>query len=183
MRPLAPAVPGIRSTDRALQPETSTGNKNLDLLLELQDRPDEAARPAARRSASAAAAALADLRARATERPVADQPAARPVTPSFEGIGTLERDGLATLQPAERREWTGGPAGGGADSAYGKGDAYRADDRESDILRRGYSDDNLLRRLPKELIVFLRDNRYWLLGGLGVVALLGAAIRSYSRRI
>lgn len=186
MRPLTPAVPGIRSTDRALQPETSTGNKNLDLLLELQDQPGEAARPAAPRSAaaaSAAAAALADLRARAAERPAADPPAARPVMQPLEGIGMQERDGPFAPQRAERREWTGGPAGGGADSAYGKGDAYRADDRESDILRRGYSDDNVFRRLPKELIGFLRDNRYWLLGGLGVVALLGAAIKSYSRRI
>lgn len=186
VRPLAPAVPGVRSTDRALHPETSTGNKNLDLLLELQDQPGEAARPGAPRSAAAAAAAaaaLADLRARAAERPAADPPAARPVMQPLEGIGTLERDGPATQQRAERREWTGGPAGGGAGGAYGKSDAYRADDRESAILRRGYSDDDLLRRLPKEIIGFLRDNRYWLLGALGVVALLGAALKAYSRRI
>ena len=182
VRPLTPAVPGIRSTDRALHPETSTGNKNLDLLLELQDRSGEAARPAAPRSA-AAAAALADLPARATERPAAEPATARPVMQPFEDMGAPQRDGSPTPQRAERREWTGGPAGGGAGSGYGKSDAYRTDDPESDILRRGHSDDNLLRRLPNELIALLRDNRYWLLGALGVAALLGAAHKAYSRRI
>jgi hypothetical protein len=187
-RPLVPAMPGVRPPDRT---DTSTGNKNLDLLLELQGRPGEALRQAAPRSAaaaSAAAAALADLRAKAAERPAtegpkADQTAVRPVVPSFEGMGTLDVDGRAAPQPTERREWTGQRGGAAAGSTYSPDDGTRSGDRGYDAFRGGYSDDNLLRRLPREVLTFLRENRYWLLGTLGGVALLVAMIKSYSRRI
>ena len=185
-RPRAPIALGIRSTDRSLHPETSTGNKNFDLLLELQGRPGDEPRQATSRSA-AAAAALGDWRAKAAERPApvrpaGDQAAARPVVLPFEAIGTLDGHGRPAPPPIERREWTN-QLGGGAGSTDSRRDPYGSGDRELDASRRGYSDDNLLRRLPQEVIAFLRDNRYWLLGALAVAAVLGAAIKSYSRRI
>ena len=189
-RSRAPTAPGFRSTDRSLYPETSTGNKNLDLLLELQGRPGEeprqvAPRPSAPRST--AAAALADLRAKAAEqpaqeRPAADRAAARPVVLPFEAMGTPDGQGRLAAPLTERWEWTTQP-GGGAGSSGSRRDAYRTGDRESDAIRGAYSDDNLLRRLPQEVIAFARQNRYWLLGALGVAAVLGVAIKSYSRRI
>ena len=184
-RSRAPITPGLRSTDRSLYPETSTGNKNLDRLLELQGRPGEVPRPVAPRSA--AAAVLADLRAKvaeqpAQERPAADRVAARPVLLPFEAMGTPDGQGRLAPPPTERREWTT-QLGGGAGSSDSWRDAYRTGDRESDAIRGGYSDDNPLRRLVQEVIAFMRQNRYWLLGALGVAAVLGAALKSYSRRI
>ena len=184
-RPRAPTAAGLRSTDRPLHPETSTGNKNLDLLLELQGRPGD--EPSQLTPRSAAAAALADWRAKAAERPAperpaGDQAAARPVGLPFESIGTPDSHGRPAPPPTERREWTH-QLSGGAGSTDSRRDPYRSGDRESDASRRGYSDDNLLRRLPQEVIAFLRDNRYWLLGALAVAVVLGAAIKSFSRRI
>ena len=189
-RPRALTAPGLRSTDRSLHPETSTGNKNLDLLLELQGRPGDEPRqltPRSAAAASAAAAALADWRAKAAERPaperpVGDQAAARPVVLPFEAIGTPDSHGRPAPPPTERREWTH-QLGGGAGSTDSRRDPYGSGDRESDASQRGYSDDHPLRRLPQEVIAFLRDNRYWLLGALAAAAVLGAAIKSYSRRI
>lgn len=189
-RPRAPTAAGLRSTDQSLHPETSTGNKNLDLLLELQGRLGEEPRHVAPRSAaaaSAAAAALAGLRAVAAERPAqqrpaADQAATRPVVLPFEGLGTPDGPGRSAPPPTERREWTH-QLGGGAGSTDRSRDAYRTDDRESNAIRGAYSDDNRLRRLPQEVIAFLRENRSWLLGALAVAAVLGVAIKSFSRRI
>lgn len=189
-RPRAANAAGLWSTDQSLHPETSTGNKNLDLLLELQGRPGEEPRQVARRSAaaaSAAAAALAGLRAEAAERlaqqrPAADQAAARPVVLPFEGMGMADGQGRSALPPTERREWTH-QLGGGAGSIDSRRDAYRSDDRESNAIRGAYSDDNRLRRLPQEVIAFLRENRFWVLGGIGLLLLLGAALKAYSRRI
>lgn len=189
-RPRAATAAGLRSTDQSLHPETSTGNKNLDLLLELQGRPGEEPRQVAPRSAaaaSAAAAALAGLRAEAAERlaqqrPAADQAAARPMVLPFEGMGMPDGQGRSALPPTERREWTH-QLGGGAGSIDSRRDAYRSDDRESNAIRGAYSDDNRLRRLPQEVIAFLRENRFWVLGSIGLLLLLGAALKAYSRRI
>lgn len=186
-RPLSPTMPGIRPAERA---ETPTGNKNLDLLLELQGRPGEEPRQVAPRSAaaaSAAAAALADLRSKAAERPAPARPAAdpstaRPLGLPIEGVGTPDLVGRSAPPQVERREWSS-QLRGSAGSTDNPRDPYRTGDRESDAMRGGYSDDNLLRRLPREVIIFVRENRYWLLGALGVVAVLGAAIKSFSRRI
>ena len=184
-RPRAATAAGLWSTDQSLHPETSTGNKNLDLLLELQGRPGEEPRQVAPRSA--AAAALAGLRAEAAERlaqqrPAADQAAARPVVLPFEGLGMADGQGRSALPPTERREWTH-QLGGGAGSTDSRRDAYRSDDRESNAIRGAYSDDNRLRRLPQEVIAYLRENRLWLLGSVGLLLLLGAALKAYSRRI
>lgn len=196
-RSLTPAMPGLGPSHRT-DIATSTGNKNLDLLLEFQSRPGEELRQVPARSAAAAAvasaaaapapaaAALAGLRANAAERPATELPAADPaaarsVAPFFKGLDAMDGDGRTTPRFPERREWTGQPAGAG--SSFRPDQSDRSGDRGSDALREGYSDDNLLRGLLRKVVAFLRDSRYWLLGALGGVAVLGFAIKFYSRRI
>jgi len=178
-----------RSTGTITVPEASTGNKNLDLLLDLQGRSGEElqrqASPASAAAASAAAAALADLRHRAAQRPAPDAGMSKPVLQPFEDPGPLEGN-ARSAQPQERREWTGLPAGAGGGSGFGGSVGAGNGDggRESGASSHGsYDDDNLLRRLPREVLLFLRDNRYWLLGGLVVIGVIGAALKAYSRRI
>lgn len=182
-----------RSNGPIAVPEASTGNKNLDLLLELQGRPGEEvqrqASSASAAAASAAAAALADLRRKAAQKPAPDAGESKPVLQPFEGMGTLEGD-AERAQPPERREWTGRPAGAGGGVGYGGsvggggGDGgYGDGGRQSAGSRGDYDDDNLLRQLPRELLLFLRENRYWLLGGLALIGVIGAALKSYSRRV
>ena len=168
-----------RGLDRALGAETSTGNKNLDLLLELQGKPGEELRQAAPRSAaaaSAAASALAALRVKAAERPAQYDGKAKPAPQPFEGMGTLEGEARAA-RPTERRQWSGQLAGGG-----GGGAGYSDGSRGPGSSRDGY-DDNLLRKLSREVIAFLREKRYWLLGALGGLVVIGAGLKAYSRRV
>ena len=164
-------------------PETSTGNKNLDLLLELQAKAGEAgamaakgasaaATPASAAAAAAAAKALAALRAKAAEQPPADDPRPPPAQPlNGGGLGLLDDDAKRG-QPAERRAWSGHAGGGGVD--------HRDSSREPGSAGQA---DNPLLRLPMELIAYLRENRFWVLGGIGGLVLLGAALKAYSRRV
>ena len=160
-------------------PEASTGNKNLDLLLELQGRPDvEAQRPRSAASAAAAAAAasaLAELRAKAAQRPVPESGVDRPPAQPFDGVGMLGRE-ERTSQPPERREWVGGPGNAGGQGGFGGGAGY-------DPVRSSGDGDKLLQGPLREAILFLRENRYWVLGGLAALAAVGAALKAYSRRV
>lgn len=185
-----------RTMDRALSATTSTGNKNLDLLLELQGRPGEDNRQAApvrsAAAASAAAAELAALRAKAAQRPTSWQdepsrrepaerrpderpPAERPQLgiQLFDGAGTLQGDARAA-PPVQRREWVGQPGGSAG---------YGAAGREAGSSRSGYDADNPMAQMLRDLVQFLRDNRLWLLGTVGALAVLGAALKAYSRRV
>lgn len=184
---VAPAS-SLRTLDRSLNPETSIGNKNFDLLLELKLGPGEGVRPAAPRlsaaAASAAAAELKLLRAKAAQRPAtrqddepADEAITRPRLPlqSFEGLGTLHGDVRAgESEPVLRREWSGQFNGGGrGDAAYGgSGGAASA----------GQDVDNPLRRILHEVRQFLLEHGVTLLGAAGVIAVLGAALKAFSRR-
>lgn len=185
-----------RTMDRALSAATSTGNQNLDLLLELQGKPGEDNRQAvpvrSAAAASVAAAELAALRAKAAQRQMSwqDEPSRRepaerrqderpPVErPNlgiqlFEGAGTLQGDARAA-PPVQRREWVGQPGG-----SAGYGEAGR----EAGASRSGYDADSPAAQLLRDLVQFLRDNRLWLLGTVGALAVLGAALKAYSRRI
>lgn len=185
-RPARTVNPGGRLSDRTPVPDASTGNKNLDLLLDLQIKPGEPGRQAVPRSTTATApgsVAVETLPPQAVERPVVDPGTARPRPQGFDGMGRLDSDGEGLARPTEqtteRREWTGRPAGAGGGSDHGDSGGGR----RSDADRAAYADDNLLRALPREWIALLREHRYWFLGALAVVALMGAAIKSYSRRI
>jgi hypothetical protein len=177
----------LRTLDRSLNPENSTGNKNLDLLLDLKVGPGEEARPAAPRrsaaAASAAAAELAVLRAKAAHRPTTlqDEQAVGEATTRpglalqpFEALGTLQGDARAgPSDPALRREWSGQFGGGGmAGAGGGPGGASKA----------GHDDDNPLRRILSEVRQFVREHGLSLFGAVAAVAVLGAALKAYSRR-
>ena len=203
-RPLTAPITAARGLDKSLGQEASTGNKNLDLLLELQGKTGDEPRQVAPRSAaaatsaspaaaSAAAAALAALRAKAAERPAqnvskqngatqndAKQNDLRPraAPQPLEGMGTLDGE-ARTAQPTERRQWSGQLGGGG-----GGGAGYGSGAGDSGSSRGGYDDDgNLLRKLQREVMAFLRDNGVWLTAALGGLAVIGAALKAYSRRI
>lgn len=164
-------------------PEASTGNKNLDLLLDLQGKAGEpgvmaakgaaataSATPASAAAAVAAAKALAALRAKAAEQPPAEDTGAKPALPFGGGSGLLDED-VKRAQPAERREWSGQVGSGG-------------DHRDGPHESRGSTlSDHPLLKLPMEVIAYLRENRFWVLGGIGLLVLLGAALKAYSRRV
>jgi hypothetical protein len=71
----------------------------------------------------------------------------------------------------QRREWVGQFGGGAYGESGRNGSSSRAD-----------GDDNVVRQWIRETVEFLRENRVWLLGAAGVVALLSAVLKAYSRR-
>ena len=179
----AMALPSIRTggLPRSTSPEASTGNKNLDLLLELQGKVDEggvmaakgaAATASATPKSAAAAQALAALRVKAAQPPPAEDARPMPALPLDSGLGQLDED-AKRAQPAERREWSGQAGGGG-------GGGYRAGPHESSAP--GHADHPLL-KLPMEVMAYLRENRFWVLGSIGFLVLSGVALKAYSRRI
>lgn len=178
---LRPAI-GAGGVPSSTAPDASTGNKNLDLLLELQGKGGEQGAmtakgaasavptPASAAAAATAAKALAALRAKAAQQPAAEDTPPKPVLPFVGGQGLLGDEARRT-QPAERREWSGQVSGGG-------------DHRDGPHEASGSSHaDHTLLKLPMEVIAYLRENRFWVLGGVGVLLLLGAALKAYSRRI
>jgi hypothetical protein len=181
VRPQTPGDTGLRAADQAVISGASTGNKNLDLLLDMQGKPGAEQRPGTPRSdvaAATAAAALTSLRARDVDRPATEDHAVKPAVRPFEGLVPVEGTGRATAAPPERREWIGPSAGSTSGGTVSGGGA-----REFDSGGAQKDNNRLIFALPREVIIFLRDQRYWLLGGLVVLAMLGAAIKSFSRRI
>ena len=179
-RPLIGAGGLLQSTAR----EVSTGNKNLDLLLELQGKVGEGgvmnakgaaatALPTPTSASAAAAQALAALRAKAAQQPTAEDARPRSALPLVSGLGPLDED-AKRAQPAERREWSGQAGGGGGGGGQRDGPRESSDD--------GHADHPLL-KLPMEVMAYLRENRSWVLGSIGLLLLLGAALKAYSRRI
>jgi len=192
---------GARPSDGAARAGSgmSTGNKNLDLLLDMQGRDGRQTLGGAQ-SEAAAARAADDARAARARLQALGQPAAGP-----NGLAGLGGEPLKPQPPATRsggvpekmpqREWIPPPAGTGTGSGLGgalsglmsagPGAPEAADDR----LRRFDHDaqpsdnDSLLRLLPADVRAFLRDNRYALVAGAVLVALAGGIGMLYSRRV
>ena len=183
--PQGRALPAARfgGSPGSMAPEASTGNKNLDLLLELQGQASDSdllagkagaaavsPTPASAAAANAAAKALAALRAKAAQQPPAEDLRARPALPAVGGLGLLDEE-ARRAKPAERREWV---------DQMGDRDGQFDRSRESGFRDHG---DSALLDLPRQVIAYLRDNRYWVLGSIGFLVLLGFALKAYSRRI
>ena len=187
--------------DKSMTPAATTGVDELDLLLESanrQGRPDAEARRAAPVSAATASAAAAELgaqRARAARlarSPAAVEQAERaeraeraeqatrerqalPVRPLGE-IGTWQGDRRA-VEAAPVRLWSGADVGGA------ERPVLREPWREAGATPAPLDDDHPLKRLPRETLEFVRDNRFELLGAVGILAVLAALLKLYSRRV
>lgn len=177
-----PMSSGARTLDKALSGDLSTGDRNLDLLLESQrkggERLDEAPVPQA----------MPDrLRGnRQLPQPLPEKaPAAQTPRPSeagqrFEPMlaqperGQLTTPGLAT--PREARDWAGG-------SGQAVGGPANADGRIGGNTSGLRSAARPLRDLIDAGVAYLKDNLFAiLLVGAGF-ALLALGIKAYSRRI
>ena len=163
--------------------EVSTGNKNLDLLLELQGKVGEgdgiaakgaaaaaAATPASAAAAAAGAKALAALRAKAAQPQPAEDLRPKPALALGGGL-VLPDEEAKRAQLGERRDWSG---------QMGSGSGHR--DRPHESSGPGH-DRHALLKLPMEVMAYLREKRFWVLGSIGLLVLLGAALKAFSRRI
>jgi len=178
--------------DWSMMPAASTGVGELDLLLSapgLTSQPDAAAQHAAPISAAAASAAAAELsalRARAAQMARSPEAAAQadqallerqslPVQRQGE-IGTWQGDRRAA-EPEPSKMWPGAAEGVAAQPAM------REPWREGGARPAQLGEEHPLLRIPRETLEFLRDNRFELLGLVGVIAVLAALLKVYSRRI
>jgi len=178
----------------------STGNKNLDLLLDMQGN-NAMQQPAAGAQSEAAVLRAAEeaKAARARLQALGHSPAAA------NGLPLLAADPLRAQTPpaapgamperAPQREWIPPPAGGAGGSALGGalsgltsgggGSSNAGEDRprrfDPDLYQS--DEDNLLRMLPADVRAFLRDNRYTLLAGAVLVALVAGIGMLYRRRV
>lgn len=176
----SPAAPGLpmRAGGATAGSAVDTGNKNLDLLLDLQTRAGIDA-PAAAAPRPAGSSAPIDPRAQADQKATPGG-AHRPALQSVEGLAAPET-AIRAAPTVPRRDWTARPATDTEFSAGNPGD--RGDARGTGSIGSRGDDDDFLRRLPFEVIQFLRENSYWLLGALAAVFALGAGLKAYSRRI
>ena len=187
--PLEPAVPKsvdreplLRASAAVGNPlalpfggEVLTGNSNLDLLLALQRVAPLPIAAASRAAASAGPTRLAAPRGAVL---AASWPAGRLPDLLFPGDAKME-----TQAPGTRREWLGKVRsaesgslgdGGNADTAV----APSVDERQVDSLAEG-----MFRLRIKQLIDLLRDNRGWVLAAAALLVSLGAAWKTFGRRL
>lgn len=169
----APSIGGPRGLEGAAPVETSTGNKSLDLLLQMRSPPPEAA-SAPRPSASALRGLLGDL-----AKPAAQSHAPVPATnsvPAAEGRVFGAQDSFRQAPNSShdvKAEWVGraaATAGGSESRGAGMGEP----DAMPDIW--------VLRALH-DLLLFLREHRLQVLVGAGLLAVIAAGVKAYARRI
>ena len=182
------AAPPSRVLDKALTSTVSTGNKNLDLLLEMQRNDAAAAHQAGPgRPGPAPASTAGTAAAKSLTASTLPQTSGPPDKSALSQSPLLGNDGaLGALQKAavSPPDWTGagGPAGrAGMGAGAAGGLSGSADDRQ---VNRPHdeTDDGSFRFWPRRARDFIRDNRAWLLGGMAGLLLLGAAAQAYSRR-
>ena len=197
------AAPGSGVLDKALTGTVLSGNKNLDLLLEMQ-RNDAAeasqpgrARPGAAPTPGAATAAAKTLTTAPLSQAAATLPqttlpqVAVPPEKSALSQGTLLGSDAGLRAPLKaaaalaRPDWLGGGgrAGGGSLEPGAADDLNRNADELAGGRPNEDADDGTPRFWPRHVRDYVRDNRFWLLGGIAGLLLLGAALRAYSRRI
>ncbi len=178
--PGAPAATGSKTLERALEVDTSTGQRNLDLLLEARGA-DEAAANAPPRAGDPPAKRQA-LRLPSPQMSEAiASPDGRLPLPL--GLQTPELAGAAdTAAVATRREWLGGgPAGPSSAQSLGQDFGDLSPPRTPGHTANGGD----LGRLPEsvqEVLQFLREQRYWLLGGSALLVVVVAGMQAYARR-
>ena len=179
--PADPATPaslgaGSRVLDRALTGALSTGDGNLDLLLDAQRKLPGAldetpgGKMPPRSSASRAPPAVLTEPARPadTATPAARPSADRLPPPAAPGqVLDLPAQGG---NPGARRHWSAGPAGHGGEGGFGMD--------PSALIK----SDPQLRDLVQRSMRFVKDNIIEFLAGVLLVVALAAGLKAYSRR-
>ena len=190
----------LPALDRALRIDTSPGQRNLDLLLEARGSADPAGDPLARRRTDLPAPvdAAAATAATPASPPASAVPRAPLVALAAEaglmaqggsgGGGGGAGTGSSGDGPSTRREWMGA-IGGVVDNPSllaGHARTQRLDAAATgDERRPGRGAPTyqipLLGEL-RELVELLRENRFWVLGGLVLLALSAASLQAATRR-
>ena len=166
-------VPASSTLERALTVDTNTSQRNLDLLLD------------ARRAGDAAG--TAPLR----RGEIPDNRRALPVAEprgNLVPLGLQGQDSVTAPGAAERREWLNtSPTGRLSDmpsrsqaSARVGGEPQGQTGMADRVRPPG--DTGELAELVGDTVQFLRDHRFWLLGGLVLLALLAASLQAIARR-
>ena len=180
----APMAAGTRTLDKALSGDLSTGDRNLDLLLESQRKGgallDEA--PEAQAMPARPAGSRLPLQPLPAAVPAVQVPRPSGAGPRFEPLLTLpERGQMGSAglpAPKLARDWSGGStqtqtAAGAAQSGgsiYGDSPGLKSAVRP-------------LRDWLQEGVAFVKDNLVTLLLAGAAIALLAIGLKAYSRRI
>jgi hypothetical protein len=176
VEPPAPAPVG-QVLSRALSADGSTRLNNLDLLLELHGSV-----PAGRGASAAVSPGGGSIKV--SPAPVVGSAELARQASALSRSTLLTGDGGLPLPAADllarpQRDWrVGGPSDGSGGGVESAGDAGS---RGAGYPAAG--DDGLVRELVTPLAQFARSYREWLLGGLALLFVLGAAFKALSRRI
>ena len=166
---------GSRAVDKSAGASPSTGDKNLDLLLEMRGNGSEADKQAAAQSGKAASALTlgAGLRAAA----MAAAPKAEPTAQGHVFGGDDSLGAQQGQQPKLSRDWSG-------DGTRLSGQTEDSSDRSArNSAAQAYSGgDAGAPGLSTKVMSFLRENRYLLLTVGGAVLLGMGLLTAQSRR-
>lgn len=187
LQPGARVVPAGAGTtlDRALHIDLATGQRNLDLLLETRGaaaEPSAAMPPAGTAKRGDAAAASRQGAAAPGTVPTALGTVLPPTPLGLQTAEALASPRSGGSRSSDGHTWLGAlPAGQGGliDSRDAGSGAVQA---RGDDVQLGELDPVVRRLLVSDALQFLRDNRWWLLASVGLVAALAAAAQAYTRR-
>ena len=180
--PLPAAGTTTRSLDKALGGDLSTGDRNLDLLLDAQrkgmDRLDES--PAAREMPQRPANGRLAIQplpepARPVETPVPLPTGNRAAAPLAMPGQVLQAAPHGTV-PRANRDWSGGAG----QAAAGLSESGAGDNTDA---KRSRAVDAQLRELFFEVVAFVKSHLIEIVAVWTFIALLVAGVRAYSRRI
>lgn len=173
---------GGKVLDKAVQGGVSTGNRNLDLLLELQRRELAQGNKPAYNRADAADAANAT---QPGKKPAQTQLGNRDQLPSLSQNPLLGTEVTGSQQRGEllqaKRDWLDDGTSP-SESAVNSRRKLQAEAVARDVNAKS-ADGDAIRLMPLTVIQFLRDNRFELLLGVMLLVLLGVGLKAYSRRI
>lgn len=177
----APAAAGGGQPAKAGNAAVSTGNKNLDLLLEMQGHvnSEKGGLTAPRAGASAPTAAAVGI-----NRPTGNGNSANAgmALPSMGGDSGFGGGQQGATQPGNKREWSGagGATSSNSSNSSGGGQAESATDSGGPSRQSSGSDGAVT--VPRAVIQFMREYRLWIAGAVLILLGVGAGLTSYSRR-
>lgn len=166
--------------DKAAHSGVSTGSRNLDLLLEIRSDTAEANRPVSSRGDS-----ISSRAALPGGRSLQSQSGNPTPVPLLSQNPLLGSDAIGSRQRSELLQAKRGSLGEGSSFMESAGNDRRRLQAEAialDVSANG-GDDRAIRLLPLTIIHFLRDNFIELLTAVALLALVGAGLKAYSRRV